>query len=302
VRCLHTREPALLFWARSVEREKALTQKSNRQGKATKQQQQREHGEDTAAPVDAATNSPEEARVEALRADAVREAETAVAAGDFVLACEKYSAAVCHAPQDASLLIRRAACYTSLGRLDDALADSEKAVACKPRLAQAYAALGAALQRTGRRDDAVAALRRAVELDKKRELVSMLCGSTHSCPVRDVRIVLTQLTHNSLILHNVYKMLNERLRTMHAWRGSVVAARYLLPSFLWRRNANPHSQWRHSRETVLSASGNRHSAMPAPAWQHMRQTPLCGHAARHAGLSSPQALLMACSSFGASRE
>jgi len=149
-------------------------QKSNRQGKATKQQQQREHGEDTAAPADTTTSNPEEARVEALRADAVREAETAVAAGDFFLACEKYSAAVCNAPQDASLLLRRAACYTSLGRLDDALADAEKAVACKPRLAQAHAALGAALQRMGRRDDAVAALRRAMELDKKRELVSTL--------------------------------------------------------------------------------------------------------------------------------
>ena len=123
----------------------------------------------------------------AVAAAALR-AEAGVAAGDSATAAEAYAEALRLSPYDAALLIGRSACYQRLGRLEEALSDAQQAVQSRPRLAAAHAALGAVFRHLGRHGDEVAALRRAVELDTKREMVRCVADriiSIHSCPYAD---------------------------------------------------------------------------------------------------------------------
>jgi hypothetical protein len=104
-------------------------------------------------------------------AAAVLRAEAGIAAGDIATAAEAYTEALALSPHDAALRSSRSACYQRLGRVEEALADAQQAVLSRPRLTAAHAALGAVFRLLGKHCDEVAALRRAVELDTKREMV-----------------------------------------------------------------------------------------------------------------------------------
>jgi tetratricopeptide (TPR) repeat protein len=79
-------------------------------------------------------------------------------------ASRHYTAALALRPKSAALYVNLGAALLSAGKRDEALAALEKAVSLEPGLAVAHNNLGSALARIGRRDEALTAYREAIRL------------------------------------------------------------------------------------------------------------------------------------------
>jgi len=87
------------------------------------------------------------------------------ARGDFASAADKYRAALAWDATDPRIWANRAACFSRLGRHDDALRDAEYAIRLKPRFPRAHYRLAEARLGQGRAGDALEACDAGLRLD-----------------------------------------------------------------------------------------------------------------------------------------
>ena len=79
-------------------------------------------------------------------------------------AVQLYTGCIALRPDSVPALVARCSCYSRLGLLDDAIADSREAIRLNPDYANAHLSLGNNLMRQGHLDEAVASFKEAIRL------------------------------------------------------------------------------------------------------------------------------------------
>ena len=113
----------------------------------------------TASSSDGATSGiPDTDALQAMGTEAFK-------AGDYLLAKDKWSAALLRRPDDATLLSNRSAAWLALGEKRLALDDATRCVQRNPRWYKGYGRLGAAYDALGLADESLAAYAKGLDLE-----------------------------------------------------------------------------------------------------------------------------------------